>query len=554
MKIHLQETNAIVSHNNQSIAWEVKLYEWARQKPSNLGYEEDGILPDPFQQLNLYWSSLTPNKQDQIFAAYSQIYQVFEDSQSFEDLIYDLRPKVQQLLDLHPHNEVSYWVRVASSIRPSKSKVYETMEENMKVSEQFGGQEWPRQSQYLSDDYWELIILVLTLRTMYPIWGLFMSRARAGDFVQADLKEFWAMKIMHKSSIEQSGAFKHLMGYISHFVPEEKMVKGAAAGLVPTEDFVQWVAAQTIIRRLSLVNFSGRNEQFSLVASVWSYVRNLMNTCEKTIAETIKDKNPEGGGTDNNKDNRSSNLELIKIKEALTSGAVVELNEYCAGEANTVKIARMFCPDIPDNIIAGAAIATNKLRNKMIYPPQVTLLQLAVSKEVPGNPRQLDNPDDVEWECVFPPRGVMYLEKEQLLSLMTAAVAALWWRKHYDLAALLCAGVQIGSEVAEGGSAENSAPLTKENRERMLELFPHTPRAHGKQAYEFTRASKMTCEAIQSIDLLRAELVKRDWVLTLPNPWVLQIPGYSGNRRFPVRADIKNRIAELSIAIATRSF
>lgn len=554
MKIHLHETNAIVSHNNQSIAWEVKLFEWARQKPSNLGYDENEISPDPFQQLNLYWASLPAAKQDQIYAVYSEIFQVFELSPSFEDLIYDLRPKVQDLLNLHPHNEVSYWVKVGSNIRISTAKVYATMEENMKVSEQFGGQEWPRQSQYLSDDYWELVILVLTLRTMYPIWGLFMSRARSSDFVEAELKEFWAMKIMHKSSIESSGAFKHLMGYINHFVPQEKMVKGAAAGLVPTEDFVQWVASQTIIRRLSLVNFSGRNPEFSLVASVWSYVRNLMNTCEKTINETIKDKNPEGGGTESNKDNRSSNLELIKVKEALTSGAVVELNEYCTGEANVTKIARMMCPDIPDNIIAGAIVATSKLRTKMIYPPQVTLLQLAVSKEVRGNPKHLDTPDDVEWECVFPPRGVMYLEKEQLLSLMAAAVAALWWRNHFDLAALMCAGVQVGNDVAEGGSAETSVQLTKENRERLLELFPHTPRAHGKQQYEFTRASKMTCEAIVSIDLLRAELVKQNWVLTLPNPWVMAIPGYNGNRRFPVRADIKNRIAELSIAIATRTF
>lgn len=551
MRLSIKDSNAVISHNNEQLLWDIKSFEINRQTPANLGYGEIGIRDvDLFNEINRYWDYLPRQKQDEIFTVYKEIYQTFEDSMSFEDLIYSLRPLVDKLLSYHSHKDVAYWVKMKSDIRlPSDAKVYPTMEENMKASEQYGSREWPRESTYLVEDYWGLIFLVVSLRCMFPVWGRFMDVAKRT--VDNNMKELYSLRLLTKSSVEKLDDYNRLLAYINHYIPTDRLDKGVVAGYVSSEDFVPWITGNVVVRRLSLVTVNGRNDKFSLVASVWGFITQLMRQYDKTVSETIKDKNPEGNTRDNDRDNKASNLELIKIKEPITSGDVVMLNEYCR---NVNHISYLLCGEHLPQLLQTTMTSVQRLRNSILRDPQIVLLQWVVAKEVQGNPKELGS-DKFDVECVFPPRGVEYLEKEQILSLMAAATTALWHRGYYDLAALLSANVMENRDVAQGGAFESPMALSKENREKLIELFPHVPRPFGKQQqYENQRPSKKPCEAIDAIDELWQMLIKYNWVLTLPAQMAQAIPGHQGGRRYSVPSDIRNRLAQLIIALATRSF
>jgi len=551
VRLSIKDSNAVLSHNNEQLLWDIKSFEINRQTPANLGYGEIGIRDaDLFNEINRYWEYLPRQKQDEIFAIYKEINQTFEDSMSFEDLIYSLRPLIEKLLSYHSHKDVAYWVKMKSDIRiPSDAKVYPTMEDNMKASEQYGSREWPRESTYLEEDYWGLIFLVVTLRCMFPVWGRFMDVAKRT--VDNNLKELYSLRLLTKSTIEKLDDYKRLLAYINHYIPSDRLDRGVVAGYVSSEDFVPWITGNVVVRRLSLVTVNGRNNKFSLVASIWGFITQLMRQYDKTVSETIKDKNPEGNTRDNDRDNKASNLELIKIKEPITSGDVVMLNEYCR---NVEHISYLLSGEHLPQLLQTTMTSVQRLRNSILRDPQIVLLQWVVAKEVQGNPKELDS-TEFDMECVFPPRGVEYLEKEQILSLMAAATTALWHRGYYDLAALLSANVMENRDVAQGGAFESPLALTKENREKLIELFPHVPRPSGKQQqYENQRPSKKPCEAVDAIDELWQMLIKYNWVLTLPAQMAQAIPGHQGGRRYSVPADIRNRLAQLIIALATRSF
>src|ERR1017187_9975188 len=161
----------------EEFSWSVKAFDRNRQKTNNLGYEEEVEAVDPFDQLNLYWKELPIEQQDKIFAVYKRIYDVFESSNNLDALMSGLIPLIQTLFDLHPIEDLKYWINMKSTICiPKEAKVCDTIEENIEKGEQFGSHEWPRESTYIKVDYWGLIVLIMLLRILYPVWGRFMHQ------------------------------------------------------------------------------------------------------------------------------------------------------------------------------------------------------------------------------------------------------------------------------------------------------------------------------------------------------------------------------------------
>lgn len=521
---------ATMTYRNEGLDWNVKAFDRNRQKVNNLGYEAEVEVVDPFDQLNAYWASLPEAKQELIFQAYKEAFDVFENSEGLSALMTGLSPLIQRLIDLHKYEEVNHWVRMYSTIGiPKDARVYQTLAENVQKGEQFGSQEWPRESTYLIDDYWGLIVLILTLRALYPIWGRFMSTIT--DDIDTTLKEFYAFKMLSKTSLMKADNFKKLEAYVRHYVPQEKVKNSAVAGYVSTEDFVSWMFGLVLVRRLSLLKFDGSNPQFSLVSSIWSFINQTMKGYEKTVNETIKPKNPEGGQASKDKSNKASNLELVKIKEKITNGDVVALN-FFAG--NTALLAEIRCPQVPPELLIDSMAIVARLESTMLQQPQVTLLQWVIAP-------------------VLPPRSIDHLEKKEVLSAMAVAFALLWHKKYYDLAALLTASVEDNTNVMKMGGVESRTRISKENQERLLELYPHLPEPSSRRTEDKDKSVKKICTAFKSIELLQAGFSNPSWLLNLPKSWYSMVPNHLGRRRYSVPADIRNKLAEIAIAIATKT-
>lgn len=529
-------SKAILTHSlggrqpEQELSWCVKAFDRNRQKVNNLGYEEAEEVVDPFDQLNAYWASLPLDAQDQIYLVYQEIYEVFETSSRLQTLMGNLSPLLQKLYSLHRTANLYYWVKMKSNIRvPTEARVYDTLAENVEKGEQYGSREWPRESTYLKDDYWGLIVLMLALRTLYPIWGRFMGQVK--DDVGSELKEFYALKLLTRTDIVKEPEYIAVEKYVKHFVPIDKIKNATVAGYVPVEDFITWMTGLVVVRRLSLLNFTGKNQQFSLVSSIWSFINMTMKQYEKTVNETIKDKNPEGGARDRDKNNKASGLELIKIKESITSGDIVALNEFAE---NTIQVAKLKCPAVPPAFVLTCIEIANKMQHSIIDPAQITLLQWVIAS-------------------VVPPRSIPRLDKKAVLSLIAVSLATLWHYKHYDLAALLTAQVMESNDEMSMGGIDTRNRIDKENQEKLLKLYPHVPRGSSRtRVDDFAPADKNNCVANISINLLEKALSKKAWILTLPKSWISLLPNHRTGRHYSVPPDIKNKLAELTIAIATK--
>lgn len=548
MKLENIGSNVVVSHGQQELVWNVKVLDRSkRSRPTTSGViqedpEEALEQADPFYQLNQYLAYLSPEKQEQLFQIYNSIYQVFEVSGDFRELHQRISPLLKKIYEICPADNVSYWVRTISTIViPSDIRVYETMEESIDADQdQYGIRNRPVESTYLRGNYWSLIVLIMMLRMIMPVWGRFM--AATAELVGNDLKEFYALKLIGRTALIETDGYKRLEAYVQLHMSEEKIKNSAIAGKVAKEDFPFFMLSLVAVRRLAWVDFSGYNNTFSLVAWVYSFVEQNMNTIDRAFNEAIKPKIPESGSSHGDHENRSSVFELVKIKEPITTGRI-GIMEMVAKRPDRI-VARI-CPDMPPEILEITMAASFKLRNTPLHPGQILLLQCIMGIEVKGF--------DGEWDAVFNPRGVDELNMLEDLNLIAVAAAVLWYRGFKELAALICAlpaPEQFGAMTASNAPP---APLTKENKELLALYWPHSPRPSGKKRTEGGRYATGANVAIENIEILREHLSRNSWILNLPKNWLDKIPNHNGSRRYAIKADIRNRLADLSIGIATRS-
>lgn len=551
MKLENNGPIVFIRHGQQELEWNVKILERSKRSRStpgsaNVEADQEEVLEqaDPFYQLNQYLAYLPPEKQDQLFGIYSEIYQVFEYSSDFRELMQRISPLLKKMFQICPADGISYWVRTVSTIViPSDIRVHNTIEESIAADgDQYGIRQRPVESTYLRGDYWSLIVLVLMLRLVMPIWGRFMS-ATVG-VVGNELKEFYALKLIGRTDLINTDGFKRLEAYVQLHMSEEKIKNSVIAGKVSKEDFPQLMLALVVVRRLAWVDFSGLNQTFSLVAWVYSFIDQNMNSMDRSMNEAIKPKIPENGAPHGDHENRQSVFELVKIKEPIATGRI-GIMESVARRPHVV--AARIAPDMPPEILETMLEVVPKLQSSSLQQGQIYLLQLVLGVECQD---LLDN----EWGAVFPARGVDELVLLEVLNMIAVGAAFFWHHGYYELAAILTATPATEQFGATSASSAAPAALTKENKEQLAMYWPHSARPSGKKRNEIGRVAAGPNVAIDNIELIRENLNQNSWILNLPKNWLDKIPNHNGNRRYALRSDIRNRLAEFSIGLVTRSF
>lgn len=544
LKLVLDETVVKVSHKGNTIEWNAKAFKLSdRTREFQRADDPDVPQDDPFDQLNLYLNYLSEEKQDLLFEQYVAAHNVFMNSSGdMAHLIQSLTSVVKEIWKICPIADIAYWVKSMSTIRiPTEAKVFHTMEENAKNGELYGSNNWPRESTYLVEDYWNLIYLIAALRLLYPIWGTFVLHAD-GE-VGNTLKYFYALKIITSTSIVECEGYKQMQRYLKHhLVLDNDLDRNTFNGGVSTADFPEWITSMVLVRKFSQFNYSGSNSKFNMVATFFKYVEGLVNSLTSHLKRVIQPKIHEGSAFQGDQEKRpDSPFEMVKIKEEIPIGDIVIMNE-CALDVET--IAYRLCPDLPPELLAEAVhVANNVWMDIMFDQNQITILQWVMGKEYIQH--------DGEWDVVFQPRAVDELERDGNISLMAAAAAALWHRGYHDLAALMTAKRIDPRDTIQMLRPETPLPWNKEIKEKLAELYPHVPRPTGNKR---DTTKKMPPGIIDDIDTIRENFSLCNWNLTLPKSWLDKSSLTRGNRRYVVKANFRNNLAELSIAIASRTF
>lgn len=407
MEFSIVNDNAVaVTHQGVEL-----LYNVTHLKKSNL------ITPgkDLFLEINQYLRTLDDHVQFEIFKLYDDLRDLRDNDigvsfNTQQKETTDIVTNLYRLLDLDKLAQFAYRAHVVypdglisrNSDQPMTSNINENIN-------------------YYKEDYDGLVVLVIALRPMIPIWGEYIAINK--DAVGTQYKEYRALKLLSKSSINTSPYMERLRLYINEWKSTgntRNTLQDDVAVLdgISSDDLTDYILGLILVRRLSLCNIHANTEKDSIISSVYSYLKSKLSEAANTF-KTNK-KYDDGGGRENGEE--MSILEKYKISSKLTHGDREFIKEYSRLPIN---VAKELDPTI-DLFVLEECLETNHSIKLSISNHQRLLTQWTVSR-------------------VFPAQGIYELTKFEVTNLLSVAQALLIHWGLYELALLITANVDINS-------------------------------------------------------------------------------------------------------------
>ena len=464
------------------------------------------------EHINEYWAFLPAFKQEQIFELYCQIRNAFEDNYKTGPLYVALMPLVKQLYDLHEIDDIRRWMSFHTDIR-----VPADVEETYVHSDE---RPFSRERTYTKPDYYNLLALVLSLRIMIPIWGEFVYRT--GNETGTAFKEYYAFGLIAQAKISDSSALVKLREYIEGNLQPEQALPSIIVGGVGTEDHAQWALATLCVKRLSIGDLKGTDANANLVVTIYNDLI-AKNTGSGThifgnpIHTKIFD-------ADRDDEHGSSRMENFKIKAEHSIGDIAVIEHHAK---NYIQAALQLDPNMDLELLDVFFNAAMAVQKETIHPGQTSVAQWIVAP-------------------VIPPRGIYHLKKVSMIKVLSIAQTWAWQHGHKKLAGLLTAIASDASVTIQHSGIGSMARIAKEQTEQLNQLFPFYKVSSKRKNTVPTNAS------IIAIDSVAANFGMRDWILTVPDAFAMELVGSQHHRRYSCPHDIKIALAKLAIECASR--
>lgn len=496
----------LVSPTGEAMTWDSRTY----TRASRITGTNAPIRPEDdmvFREINAYWATLPVERQQLIWAAYQDIFQLFETNFDPLALQSRLQKAIQKIYDQMPYAELHEWAQMSSMIviPPSFKAQY--------------GENDPIKLTYLRQDYFDLAVLAIALRPMVPIWGEYIPRIK--DTIENTFKEYTAVKLMYRTYVTSCVPYRRLWDYMEASIENKakpgNMLSALLSGLA-SSDIPDWLLANTLVRRTSVVPIASESNGPNIVTDVYQYVNNtLRSPGNRRFSGSIS---PKTVRKDDKADQQESLAESYKIKQEVPDGDVVMANAYLT---ESVTMARSIDPTIDLSLLEQCLAAAEPLENQQILPHQLTLTQWVLVS-------------------VLAMGYIPLLNKPSLLRGMAVAQALLWHWGFYDLAALVTARELKQQDDEFVSAQETRSKIPKELMEEMEAIYPNGYQVKGKNV-----TPKQTNPGSRSVDAFYTLIANSDWYLYAP-PNLLKLTGRVGaSRKMYVPTDIRVQLARLLI-------
>jgi hypothetical protein len=484
MKIKLDlefRPTAIIEHSGETLEFDVNAF----QKKALENHDISTLVND-------YWASLPDYQQQKIFDIMSKIRNTFEQVSDTSGLIISLMPMVKQLYEEHDLRRMHEWVLLRPDvIVPDR---FET------VYEQTYDKPFTRERTYTKSDYLSLVVLALALRPMVPIWGEFIMRTEkeSGN----DFKEYNAFMLLKQTHLLESAAMIKLQQYIQGNLLDEKPMLNVVVAGISDEDYPTWLLASVVVRRLSIGDLRGVEQNTNLVITIHNDLSQKNSaTGGSNFGDPIRKKVFEG---DDKNEHGISRLENYKIKATHPQGDIEAIKHFMK---DPFAVGKRLLKDFDPGLLVQFLESSKALENAQLWPGQIGLLQWVMAP-------------------VIPPRGVYHLDKVTTIRTFAVAQTYLWQHGHEQLAALLTAlntpDISSFHQMGMGSMAR----ISNDQREELEQLFPFN------QISVRRRQTVPPNRAAQAIDSLAYDFNARDWILTLPATMAVKITGHQHHRRY----------------------
>lgn len=498
----------MLEHKGQISTWDVSST-YQRTQNSTKEKEEEIDTATLFAEINAYWASLSPARQDGIFEAYQSIYSIFEADYQLETATAKLRQKVAVLYSYQPLAELQHFLNFHADIQ-YPSSVKDSLDSTNGNSR--------AERTYLRTDYFGLVSLAVALRPMIPIWGQFIehSRRELGN----NYKEYMAFGLLKDTTLARCGELERLREFIQASIASQitgdKTFTPVLGGL-GTEELPVWLMAMTAVRRLASSTVSGPGDSVNLISKVHYYVDSKMKSLDRDFGRAFGGKVSEKKQTGSADGDNTSHVEMYKIKPDISDGDIVSLNIY-AEDPYRLLAARE--PTVPLEYLEQCLAVTRKMDQQDIQNHQLYLVKWVIYP-------------------ALPPRGIDVITIEPLLKCMAVAQAILWHWGFYDLAAMITAVPQVTGDDMLIGVSENRSRIPKEHLGRMTENYRFTLPVKRNQS------ARQGNVAARAVDRLADILTRSDWILNAPPALIAQTSRIGNSRTLSAPPDLKIQLSNL---------
>lgn len=491
----------IIEHAGRQLSWDVGSF---HKDVFNGKY-------DPCTHINAYWARLPGVRQEQIFQIYEQIRTIFEDGVNTSQMIDALVPKIKELCDEHPIEELSRFI----AFHAPDINIPNTFQDQYVPNED---QPRTREKTYTKPDYQQLVTLALSLRIMVPVWGEFINLTK--NETGTNFKEFYAYRLLAQTKYVHSPAMEKLRTYVEHNIKLDRSMASAILVGVGSEDYSEWLMALVLVRRLCVGDISGIEVNSNLVTFIYNFIiYKVSGNTSTSFGEKIHLKEFETG--DNGNEQNASRIEGYKIKQESSIGDMAILGFYME---NMVQVAQQLKPDIDLKLLEQFTKSASALQTNPLGDGQIALTQWVLSP-------------------VISPRGIPHLNKKQAIAAIIVAQTWLWEMGHLQLSCLV-SSVGSNNNQAHLSGSDGRARIPKELLEQLAQLYPFAKVSSAKQRTKPVNAGVMSIDAVASM------FGQRDWILTAPDAMVTQVNGDAQKRRYACPYDIKFLLAQLVIQLA----
>ena len=503
--ISSQPPEMVIDHKGEKLSFSISVF---GRKAFQEGF-------DVFQYINQYWESLPENRQDTIFSIYKQIDYGFTNIHNNEDLFQFLSLEVSKLIEEHNLDQIQDWIAFKSDIRippDIKADFVANIDENTS-----------REKTYTRSDYAKLTALALLFRCMVPIWGQYIRQSR--QETGTEFKEYYAFQLTRSSAIAGCVPMTKLRVYIEHIVGDDKNDANNILKGISSEDFGYWLLALVCIRRLCVGDIRGHNPDIHLITLIYKFIIQKIRNTDNDFENIVKQKNfddraPEG-------DNKISTLERYKIKANISLGDIVQL-EYSVMDVRSV--AMRLCYQMDPALLERSLLSSQELQKHQIQTPQITLLRWVMKP-------------------VISPKGLLYLSKPSIVSLIGVMEAVLWTRGHKYLALLSSSHPVVSEREMVISPMDSKMRVPKELVEELDRLYRFKRTDNRRKETD----GKEVNLAMESIEAFTKNATMYAWKPTADGSMLEEVFG-SSSRKFPIRPDIKLDLTRLVIEIGNRTW
>lgn len=236
---------------------------------------------DIFKEINEYFKTLSKDVQLKIYGLFEEILDMAIDHSEMQDAF---DAKIHELYSYIDYDEIHKQLLENGSIEHPDTKL------------EYGIEEPDNGITYITRDYLELCAFAIYLRPMSIIWSTLMD-CLPGNIRNNDKKrELYLFKMSVRYEMLNRPVMQRLDRYVTTLASDNKVSLGAIMDGLGSEDLKPWLMGFTLLRRVSLFQFSRKGQMKSnsiaanIVSSIYNFLMSKIATAVSSFGSSYRHK------------------------------------------------------------------------------------------------------------------------------------------------------------------------------------------------------------------------------------------------------------------------